>query len=190
MNSRLFNQRANVMKVQPIVDAMRAELRTFTRERFMTRSFYPMLSGFVFADFDAEIVARAIALELQILRIYHKRFLRYVHRFFTKILKLTNPENRRFAGMELKIDGRLTNFRRQIRRSRSKLMRYGRCKRSNFAREGGRAAFYAFNRYGVISVQLSYENCPTFDLSWDDFRDRRPGRYFSLVEQLESFGQE
>ena len=40
-----------------------------------------MVAAFMSHPFDGDLVARSVALELQILRVHHKRFIRYVRRF-------------------------------------------------------------------------------------------------------------
>jgi hypothetical protein len=65
------------------VRRLRWGVRRFRRQRYFGRSFYPLLSAFLSEDFDGDMAAKAIALELQILRVYHKRFMRYVRRLLT-----------------------------------------------------------------------------------------------------------
>ena len=58
----------------------RRALRPWRRERYHARSFRPMVAAFMSQPFDADLVARTIATELQILRIKHRRFMYYARR--------------------------------------------------------------------------------------------------------------
>lgn len=61
----------------------RKALRRWRRQRFHQRSFYPICASFLAADFDGALAAKVIAMELQILRIYHKRYMRYMRSFLS-----------------------------------------------------------------------------------------------------------
>jgi hypothetical protein len=61
----------------------RQALRRWRRQRFHQRSFYPICASFLSADFDGALAAKVVAMELQILRIYHKRFMRYMRYFLS-----------------------------------------------------------------------------------------------------------
>ena len=166
----------------------RRALRSFRRERYFTRTFSPLLAAFAFGEFDADIAARAIALELQMLRIYHRRFLRYVQRFLGLGFSYWN-RRRALEGLMLEVRGRTTDHRRQVSRSSVKVMRFGVLKRSHLRRESGHCRYLAFNRYGVLSVALTYALRPVVEERWEDRGAQSPLRAFALRELLELYSE-
>jgi hypothetical protein len=89
-------------------------------------------------------------------------------------------------GIQIEIRGRLTLFRRQIRRTSTRIFRYGIIKRSQLTAETGSSRALAFNRYGIISVNLHYQLKPRFFVSEEDHNPYFPLRIFSLHELREN----
>lgn len=173
-----------------VVRHVRRGVRRWRREQYFKRTLYPMVSAFIFQDFDAEIVTRAVAMELQILRIYHRRFLRYAQRVIQLSINHTQAEQHWLEGLELRLKGRLTSFRRQERRSGIKTLRFGalRLKKSDLRRESSHCAFIAYNRYGVISVQMTYQRRPQEFRHWSGESQLRPEVVFGGEALLEVLG--
>jgi hypothetical protein len=159
--------------------------KTFKRERYYRRSIHPLICSFLFFDFDADIATKAIAFELQILRIEHKKFVYYIRRFFKVSFKLWHKFGI-IEGLQLKINGRLTNYRRQSRRTQTKIFTLGLIKRSHTACESGHSLSVAYNRYGAISVQLTYQARPVIAEKWENRSPYTPYNIFSMKEVLEN----
>lgn len=100
----------------------RRAVRPWRRERYHARCFRPITAAFIAQPFDADLVARTIALELQILRIKHRRFMYYARRLLNMGFHYWNRDGL-IQGMRLEIRGRMTNFRRQVRRAQTKTYR-------------------------------------------------------------------
>lgn len=67
-----------------LIYRMRRGLRRFRRQQYCKRSLRPMLSSLFLAAADLELLARALAFELQILRVRHRRFLHYARAFLRR----------------------------------------------------------------------------------------------------------
>lgn len=163
--------------------------RGFRRERYFKRTFYPLISSFLFFDFDSDIAARAIAFELQILRINHKKFVRYIRRFFKISFKIWNEKYKLIEGLRIKINGRLTNYRRQSRRTQTKIFTLGYLKKSHTALQSGYSASVGFNRYGAIAVHITYQLRPINFETWNSRNPFTAQSLFSMKEVVESFFQ-
>lgn len=158
--------------------------RTFKRQRYYRRSIQPLISSFLFFDFDSDIAAKTVAFELQILRIEHKKFMYYVRRFFKVSFKLWN-HYKLMEGMQIKINGRLTNYRRQARRTQTKVYKMGLIKKSNSGCESSHSISVGYNRYGVISVQITYQLTSLYAERWSERSPYSPYNIFSLKEIIE-----
>lgn len=183
-HNHLQMERLAYSAFMPGIRYTRRALRSFRHERYFTRTFSPLLAAFAFGELDADIAARAIALELQMLRIYHRRFLRYVRRFMALGFNYWN-RRRMLEGLTLEVRGRTTDHRRQVARASVKTMRFGVMKRSHLRRESGHCRYLAFNRYGVLSVSISYALRSVVEERWEDRNPVSPLRAFALRELLE-----
>lgn len=72
--------RLNMSAVMHPIRVTRRAVRRWRRERYHARSFRPLVAAFISDPFDADMAARTIAMELQILRIKHRRFMYYARR--------------------------------------------------------------------------------------------------------------
>lgn len=68
-------------KLKEKIDYANRYLKRFKKNKFYNRTFYPIISAFNFQEFDSHIAAKTIALELQILRKQHKKFLYFIKKF-------------------------------------------------------------------------------------------------------------
>jgi hypothetical protein len=183
-HAHLQMERLAYSSFMPGIRYTRRALRSFRRERYFTRTFSPLLAAFAFGELDADIAARAVALELQMLRIYHRRFLRYVRRFMALGFSYWNRRHM-IEGLTLEVRGRTTDHRRQVARASVKTMRFGVMKRSDLRRESGHCRYLAFNRYGVLSVSITYALRSVVEERWEDRSPVSPLRAFALRELLE-----
>lgn len=168
------------------VRRLRWGVRRFRRQRYFGRSFYPLLAAFLSEDFDGDMAAKAIALELQILRVYHKRFLRYVRRFLTLGFHHWQRPSL-LQGLRLEVRGRLTDHRRQVSRAQTRIFRFGTLKKSSLRPEASHCRYLAYNRYGVISVSITHQQHPLEAERWEDRGIQSPLRAFSLLAGLEEW---
>jgi len=166
----------------------RRALRRFRRERFFSRTFRPVVAAFMSEDFDGDLVAKAVALELQILRINHRSFIRYLRSLLWMGFHYWN-HHRRLEGLRLTIQGRLTLQRRQGRRTTVTNLRYGDFRRSDLRREASHCRYVAYNRFGAIGVSLSYQQRPVVAEQWEDRVAQSPLRAFGLREMVETLGE-
>jgi len=63
-------------------------------------------------------------------------------------------------GIQIKIKGRVTNYRRQMRRTNKKFITFGEFKKNYLNQHSGYGAAVAYNRYGAISVHITYQLQP------------------------------
>lgn len=134
----------------------------YRKNRFFTRCFYPMMAAFIFSDFDCELAAKLIAKEIQVLRKEHKKFINFIRALINVMLNIFNQEEiRLIQGLQLVINGRMTDYTRQVRRTGTKqiVFRYRKntMKRSDYTKESGHSSQLAYNRYGSISIHLTYQ---------------------------------
>jgi hypothetical protein len=170
------------------IRSTRRALRRYRRERYFSRTFRPLVAAFMAEDFDADLVAKAVALELQILRVHHRRFLRYLRNFLALGFRHWN-HHRRLEGLRLEIRGRLTQQRRQGRRTTVTNLRYGSFRKADLRREASHCRYVAYNRFGAIGVALSYQLRPVVAEQWEDRVAQSPLRAYSLRETLETLGE-
>jgi hypothetical protein len=166
--------------------SIRNGVARFRRQQYMKRSLKPMAAAFFFSDCDSDLLTRVIAFELQILRVFHRKFLNFIRAFFKVWIADWSDAIRMTQGIQIEIRGRLTLFRRQIRRTSTRIFRYGIIKRSQLTAETGSSRALAFNRYGIISVNLHYQLKPRFFVSEEDHNPYFPLRIFSLHELREN----
>jgi hypothetical protein len=166
------------------VRRIRGAVIQFRRQRFFHRTFNPIVGAFMTGDFDPHLVAKAIALELQILRVFHKRFMRYARRLLWMCFHHWQPLSL-LRGLRLEIRGRMTDHRRQVRRAQTKTTRYGTLKKSSLRVEAGHCRHLAYNRYGVISVSISYHLWPRDAERWEDRLAQSPLRAFGALGAAE-----
>ena len=157
INPNLKTQKKMLTPIFFKYKTLRWILKRYRKEQYYKRAIPPMLSAFIFSDFDVDILTRAIAFELQILRVFHQKFIWFVLNFFKIWFTKFNNASNRLEALVMKIKGRLTLKRRQIPRSNLKIYRFGKIKRSDQGKEAGHALYFAYNRYGVISVSISYQ---------------------------------
>jgi hypothetical protein len=167
----------------------RRALKPWRRQRFHQRSFYPICASFLSADFDGALAAKVVAMELQILRIYHKRFMRYMRSFLGFCWQHWN-RNGLLEGLRLEVRGRMTDHRRQVRRAQTKTWRWGNLKKSDLRVEANHHRQLAYNRYGVISVSFTYQHRAVAAERWDDRLALTPIRGFALRSLVEAVGEE
>jgi hypothetical protein len=167
----------------------RRAVRSWRRERYHARSFRPMMAAFMSQPFDADLVARTIAMELQILRIKHRRFMYYARRLIDMGFYYWNRGGV-LQGLKLEIRGRMTNFRRQVRRAQTKTYRWGSMKKADLRVEASHCRHLAYNRYGVIGVSLTFQQRIRVAERWEDRSAQSPLRAFALKGLLEQLGQE
>lgn len=128
-------------------------------------------------------------MELQILRIYHKRFMRYVRTFLSFCWRYWNRDGL-LEGLRLEVRGRMTDHRRQVRRAQTKTWRWGELKKSHLGVEANHHRQLAYNRYGVISVTFTYQYRNLAAERWDDRLALTPLRGFALRSLVETVGEE
>jgi hypothetical protein len=167
----------------------RRALKRWRRQRFHQRSFYPICASFLSADFDGALASKVIALELQILRIYHKRFMRYMRSFLGFCWRHWNRDGL-LEGLRLEVRGRMTDHRRQVRRAQTKTWRWGMIKKADLRVEANHHRQLAYNRYGVISVSFTYQHRALAAERWDDRMALTPLRGFALRSLVEAVGEE
>lgn len=180
-------ERSYYSNIKKNVTALKRSVSRFRRQRYFKRTLYPLIGSFIFFDFDCELATKTVALELQILRIDHKRFVHYITKFFKKATSLWNKKFNVFSGLQIKINGRLTNFRRQSRRTQTKIINIGVIKRSNSSAEAGHSIAIAYNRYGSISVQISYQLKPLMVERWENRTPINPQLIFSTRAFIETY---
>jgi hypothetical protein len=64
------------------LQSIRNGVARFRRQQYVKRSLKPIASAFFFNDCDSDLLVRIIAFELQILRVFHRRFLNFIRAFF------------------------------------------------------------------------------------------------------------
>jgi hypothetical protein len=170
------------------VRRIRRAVRSFRRERYFGRTFYPMVAAFLSEEFDGDMAAKTIALELQILRVYHRRFMRYIRRLMTMGFHHWHRTSL-LEGMRVEVRGRMTDYRRQVRRAQTKSFRFGTLKKGFLRVEAGHCRHLAYNRYGVISVSILHQTRPVEGERWEDRTLQTPLRAFSLRETLEDWAE-
>lgn len=168
------------------VRRVRRAVRSFRRERYFGRTFYPMMAAFLSEDFDGDMAAKTIALELQILRVYHRRFMRYIRRLMAMGFHHWQRPSL-LEGLRVEVRGRMTDYRRQVRRAQTKTFRFGTLKKSSLKVEASHCRYLAYNRYGVISVSIIHQQRPVEAERWEDRLVQTPLRAFSLRETLEDW---
>ncbi len=63
-------------------------------------------------------------------------------------------------GLRVEVKGRMTDYRRQVRRAQTKTMSFGTIKKSSLRVESSHCRHLAYNRYGVISVSITFQQRP------------------------------
>jgi hypothetical protein len=169
-----------------LIYRMRRGLRRYRRQQYCKRSLRPMMAALFFAAADLELLARALAFELQILRVRHRRFLQYARAFLQRWMSPWSEGLRPQEGLSLTVKGRLTPFRRQSRRTATHVYRYGVVKRSHLGSEADSAQAYAYNRFGVISVRVDAQLRRRSAEPWEYRGGDGPLRLFTLRELLET----
>lgn len=166
-NPKLEKEHIRHKKLKLKIDYVNRYLKRFKKNKFYNRTFYPILSAFNFQEFDSHIAAKTIALELQILRKQHKKFLYFIKKFINICFKKWN-ETKLIQGIKIVITGRTTNYRRQIRRTQKKILTFGIFKKNFLKIHAGHSIQISYNRYGVISVQLYYQMASQFSEKFYD----------------------
>src|SRR6185369_1327766 len=87
----------------------------------------------------------------------------------------------------VEVRGRMTDYRRQVRRAQTKSFRFGTLKKGSLRVEAGHFRHLAYNRYGVISVSILHQTRPVEAERWEDRNLQTPLRAFSLRETLEEW---
>jgi hypothetical protein len=121
------------------------------------------------------------------LRIEHKKFIYYVRKFFQVSYKIWNKKFQIIHGLQIKVNGRMTDFRRQVRRTQTKIINIGIIKRSDTNYESGHTLAIAYNRYGTISVQVSYQLNPLVAERWEERTPFSPQLNFSTNAFIELY---
>lgn len=88
-------------------------------------------------------------------------------------------------GLMITITGRTTNFRRQVRRTQKKIIRIGSLKRNYLATESGHSLQLSYNRYGVISVQVSYQMQPLIGIKKSEWFLSSSITHFFSIKKME-----
>lgn len=166
-NPKLEKEHMRHKKLKEKIDYVNRYLRRFRKNKFYNRTFYPILSAFNFQEFDSHIAAKTIALELQILRKQHKKFLYFIKKFINICFTKWN-KNKMIQGIKIIITGRTTNYRRQIRRTQKKIITFGKFKKNFLKVHSGHSIQISYNRYGIISVQIYYQMASKFSEKFYD----------------------
>jgi len=188
-NPQLVKEHMRHKRLKSKVDYVNRYLRRFRRNKFYNRTFYPILSAFTFKEFDSHIAAKAIALELQILRKQHKKFLYFIKKFINICFKKWNSK-KYIQGIKIIVTGRTTNYRRQVRRTQKKIITFGNFKKNYLRTHSGHNIQLSYNRYGIISVQVFYQMASNFAQKfYDRFTPDTPTHYFSIKKFEENINE-
>lgn len=125
----------------------------YRRNNYFERIFFPIISLFYMKKFDVTLLAKVIALELQTLRKFHVPFLEFVHKLLKAFFKSLNKN--KLLGIQIFVKGRMTFYRRQVRRKQKKIYNVGFIKRSCIEANTTSSSEISYNRYGIMNVLVT-----------------------------------
>ena len=131
------------------------KFKRYKVNNYFDRVFYPLFILFFYDKFDVTLVARLIAMELENLRKFHAIFLKFVKEILTHCFE--HFGYKRLNGIQIKVRGRVTSFRRQIRRKQKKYINIRLIKRSHLNTQSTHFFETSYNRYGSIGIEVAVE---------------------------------
>lgn len=128
-------------------------LKRHKRNQYFTRIIDAGFCIFHSTKFDLILLTRFITYEFQILRKFHRPYIRFLKNFFRYFIYSTRQ--RMITAVQIVIKGRITPGRRQKRRKQKSIIKLGFVRRSHLSLLKDYCEFAAIHRYGIINIQIT-----------------------------------